>query len=65
MTILGDAIKNLWYSSHIESYKVCEQMQVVEVKKMGPSLPLLSCESPVSVKEIPNRKKKIFSDKDC
>ena len=38
---------------------VCEQVEVVEWnKKWSPSLPLLSCESSVSVKENPDRKKK-------
>ena len=33
-------------------------MEVVEWKKMVPSLPLLSCELSVSVRENPDRKKK-------
>ena len=37
---------------------VRERVEVVEWKKMVPSLPLLSCELSVSVKENPDRKKK-------
>ena len=37
---------------------VCERVEVVEWKKMVPSLPLLSCELSVSMKENPDRKKK-------
>ena len=37
---------------------VCERVEVVEWNKMVPSLPLLSCELSVSVKENPDRKKK-------
>ena len=36
---------------------VCERVEVVEWNKMVPSLPLLSCELSVSVKENPDRKK--------
>ena len=40
---------------------VCERMEVVErEKKMVPSLPLLSCESSVSVKENCDRRKKLI-----
>ena len=37
---------------------VRERLEVVEWNKMVPSLPLLSCELSVSVKENPDRKKK-------
>ena len=37
---------------------VRERVEVVEWNKMVPSLPLLSCELSVSVKENPDRKKK-------
>ena len=37
---------------------VRERVEVVKWKKMVPSLPLLSCELSVSVKENPDRKKK-------
>ena len=37
---------------------VRERVEVVEWNKMAPSLPLLSCELSVSVKENPDRKKK-------
>ena len=37
---------------------VRERVEVVEWNKMAPSLPLLSCEWSVSVKENPDRKKK-------
>ena len=39
---------------------VCERVEVVEWNKMVPSLPLLSYELPVSVKENPDRKKYIY-----
>ena len=35
-------------------------MEVAEWNKMVPSLPLLSCELSVSVKENPDKKKKTF-----
>ena len=53
----------MWYSSHVQ---ICKQMSEclwaggsgrVELK-MVPSLPLLSCELSMSVKEITDRKKK-------
>ena len=45
---------------------VRERVEVVEWKKMVPSLPLLSCELSVSVKENPDRKKKkICLNKTC
>ena len=37
---------------------VRERVEVVEWNKMVPSLPLLSCELSVSVKENPDRKQK-------
>ena len=42
---------------------VLEQVGVVEWNKMVPSLPLLSCELSVSVKENPDRKKKCLGNK--
>ena len=50
-------------SSHMKVANKClnvrEQVEVVEWnKKIVPSLPLLSCESSVSVKQNPDRKKK-------
>ena len=38
-------------------------MEVTEWNKMVPSLPLLSCEVSVAVKENPDRKKKILNGK--
>ena len=44
---------------------VRERVEVVEWNKMVSSLPLLSCELSVSVKENPDRKKKKKKKKSC
>ena len=44
---------------------VRERVEVVEWNKMVPSLPLLSCELSVSVKENPDRKKNIQATIEC
>ena len=55
------------YDSHLtgkaanKCLNVLERVEVVEWNKMVSSLPLLSCELSVSVKEDPDRKKKTNS----